>query len=133
MAEDPSKDYQNIDLDKGLYKTDKITLKIRDITQDEMEKLQDEEISYNDSVTNSDIDPKDFAKVLRKHQEFILDIAFGPAWKKENLKKKLTGFEYTDMINEVHRFLGTYSGPTGAHEYMTRLTAKKASGLTSSE
>lgn len=125
MVENPSKDYPNIDIDKGLYKTPKVTLKIRDITQEDMEKLQDEEISYYDSRESEEVNPKDFAKVLRNHQEFILDIAFGSAWKKENLKKKLTGFEYTDMVNEVHRFLGTYSGPIGAREYMMRLTGSK--------
>lgn len=125
MVDDISKNYPNIDIEKGLYSTPKITLKIRDLTQEDMEKLQDEEISYNDSIESEEVKPQQFAKVLRAHQEFILDLAFGSAWKKENLKKKLTGFEYTDMINEVHRFLGTYSGPTGAQEFMTRLTANR--------
>ena len=115
--------FKNIDFETGVYKIKDLELKIRDLTIDEMEALQDREAALSELDKN--MPPSQILVEARKWQQFILTTAFGKELDMKEVKKKLNASEFKQMIEEVFVFLGRYSGPQGANEYIASLTAKE--------
>lgn len=115
----------NIDFDQGTYNIKDISMKIKDLSIIEMEELQNREAEIADlQNSGKKLTAKEVLHEARKWQDFILDTAFGDQWKKQKIKEKLTAAEFKRLIEEVFVFLGNYSGPQGALDYMNSLTAK---------
>jgi len=110
----------NIDFEKGVYKIKGTELPIRDLSITEMEQLQDKEAEMKDMEGHLDnFTAQEVLKKGRDWQNFILKIGFGDKKQIDKIKKSLSALEYQKLVEEVFVFLGRFTGPKGAKEYMT--------------
>ena len=114
--------FEHIDFKTGIFSMKGIELKIKDLTIQEMEDLQDREAEISDlSNRKKKLTATEILKEARKWQEFILTTAFDDEWKKQKIKTKLTAADFKRLVEEVFVFLGNYSGPQGARDYINSL------------
>jgi len=109
---------KNIDFETGIYTVRDFKFQIRDLTISDMEELQDKEAEKVDIENAGELTAKETLAKAREWQNFILDIAFGSAETTKTIKKNLTALEFQYLIEGVFVFLGRFTGPKGAKEFM---------------
>lgn len=114
--------FKNFDIDEGSYIIGDNKFKINELSIDQFEKLQDKEAEIND-IEGTTMKASQVLKIQRDFNNYVLDLAFGN--KVEEIRKLCNASQYNKMCTEVFVFLGKFSGPSAAREYITILREKK--------
>lgn len=115
--------FKNFDIDEGVYILNGLKLKLRDLSVDEYERLQDWEAKLQD-IENTTMKASEALKIKREFDTVVVNLAFDDV-KIDDLKKKCNAKQYNDMVKELFVFLGRFTGIEGVRDFITTLTEKK--------
>ncbi len=122
---DPKEIFKNFDTEKSEYIINDKRFKVKEVTIEEYEYLQDQEAEMQD-LQGKETTAKEALELERNWNKLVLETAFGKDVDIQEIKNACkTVNKYNTIIAEVLVFLVRFSGMDGLQEFITLSTIKK--------